>query len=225
MEDELKKFLSANTFPCIMAKSALRRGDVKFHSVVDLSMSAMLEQVKAFVETYRATPDRLHSLIFGFPTMSFDAFEDVFWKTLATMKFMDRMPSDPRVSADPLSPRFSYSLFSEAFFVIMLHPESPRFARRLPYPAIVFNPHQQFEDLRARRSYFKIRNLIRKKDHELQGDDNIMLDDFGHSSEIFQFTGKKYNGPDRYIEEFYEHYTTADRGGISPEERLEASGY
>ncbi len=208
-----------------MAKSALKRGVVKFYSASGRSPEKTLTEIGAFVDRFRKTPEQLHSLVLGFPQMSFDDFENVFWKTLSTFKLMDTHPHDDRVSADPFSPRFSYSLFSEAFFLLLLHPASPRFARRLPFPAIVMNPHRQFEELRAKRIYFKVRNLIRKRDLELQGTMNPMLDDFGRSSEIFQYTGKVYTQADEHMKEFYENYTSAHWSSDYSSEGLEASGY
>ena len=77
--------------------------------------------------------------------------------------------------------------------MLSLHPDSPRWSRRFKHPAIVFNPHQQFENLRRKGLFTKIRNLIRKRDQELQGFTNPMLNDFGDKSEIYQYIGKLYS--------------------------------
>lgn len=225
MEDQLHAHLNNLSFPCIMAKSALKRGVVKFLPVSGSSPEKILEEIGALVTSFRRTPEKLHSFILGFPQMSFVDFENVFWKTLIQFKSMDSSPDDHRVSSDPYSPRFSYSLFSEAFFVLLLHPDSPRFARRLPFPAIVMNPHRQFEELRAKRIYFKVRNLIRKRDKDLQGFENPMLDDFGRSSEIFQYTGKAYEKADEQMKEFHDNYTSTNWSSDYSSQGLEASGY
>ena len=82
-------------------------------------------------------------------------------------------------------------------FVLFLHPKSPRKARRFKSPALVFNPHQQFETLREKNIFFKIRDAIRKRDLALQGESNEMLSDFGSRSEIFQYSGRKYGESER----------------------------
>lgn len=207
-----------------MAKSVLKNGVLRFHEAKDHSLESILDLMGDFVHSYRST-DKLHSFILGFPSMTFQEFEKFFWKFLISLKFLDHSPHDSRVDSDPFSPRFSYSLHSEGFFILLLHPDSPRLSRRTKFPAIVFNPHQQFEDLRDKNIFYKVRDIIRKRDLELQGNANPMLHDFGVSSEIFQYTGKKYRSADHHIEEFYEHYPTADRDRFSSEERLEASGY
>lgn len=202
----------------------MKNGVLSFHESKNHSLESILQLMGNFVDSYRKT-DKLHSFILGFPAMTFQEFEKFFWKFLISLKFLDDSPPDFRVDSDPYSPRFSYSLHSEGFFILLLHPDSPRLSRRTKFPAIVFNPHQQFEDLRKKNIFYKVRDTIRKRDLELQGNANPMLHDFGVSSEIFQYTGKKYLSADQYIEEFYEHYPAADRYRISSEERLEASGY
>ncbi|MES2527356.1 MAG: guanitoxin biosynthesis heme-dependent pre-guanitoxin N-hydroxylase GntA [Bdellovibrionota bacterium] len=224
MEDQLREHLSKNSFPCIMAKSVLKNGVLDFHHVRHHSPESILDLMGDFVFSYRSS-EKLHSFILGFPAMSFGEFEEVFWKFLLELKSLDHSPSDYRVDSDPYSPRFSYSLHSEGFFILMLHPDSPRLSRRTKFPAIVFNPHQQFEDLRRKNIFTKVRDTIRVRDLKLQGKANPMLHDFGVSSEIFQYTGKKYQAPDHFIEEFYANYPTANRNRFSPYERLEASGY
>lgn len=207
-----------------MAKAVLKSGVLDFHQAGKIPPEEILNLLGDFVFSYRSS-EKLHSFILGFPAMSFGEFEEVFWKYLLELKSLDSSPSDFRVDADPYSPRFSYSLHSEGFFILLLHPDSPRLSRRTKFPAIVFNPHQQFEDLRKKNIFHKVRDTIRQRDLKLQGKANPMLHDFGVSSEIFQYTGKKYTEADHYIEEFYERYPTTNGNRFSSYERLEASGY
>lgn len=225
MEKLLHDHLNHLSFPCIMAKSALKRGVVKFHDASRIPLDETYSEIGNFVNQFRKAPEKLHSFIVAFPHMSFNEFEKTFWKTITEWNLMDTHPHDDRVSSDPFSPRFSYSLHAEAFFMLLLHPESPRFARRLPFPALVMNPHRQFEELRAKRIYFKVRNLIRKRDKDLQGFENPMLDDFGRSSEIFQYTGKVYSEADDYMKEFHDNYSSPHWSRHYSSEGLEASGY
>ncbi len=224
MEAQLREHLSRTSFPCIMAKSVLKNGVLRFHEAKNHSVDSILGLMEDFVGSYRAS-EKLHSFILGFPSMSFPEFEKFFWKFLTSLKFLDDSPNDPRVDSNPYSPRFSYSLHSEGFFILLLHPDSPRLSRRTKFPAIVFNPHQQFEDLRNKNIFHKVRDTIRRRDLLLQGNANPMLHDFGVSSEIFQYTGKKYSEPDQYIEEFYERYPSTNGNRFSSYEGLEASGY
>ena len=80
----------------------------------------------------------------------------------------------------------------EAFFVIGLHANSSRPSRQFRYPALVFNPHAEFEKLRTNNRYGKMKEVIRKRDISYSGSANPMLTDFGEASEVYQYSGRKY---------------------------------
>jgi FPC/CPF motif-containing protein YcgG len=122
-------------------------------------------------------------------------FEELFWQRLQALSNLDaqRYGYDKRVVADPSSPDFSFSLKEEAFFVIGLHPGSSRPARQYTYPTMVFNPHAQFEQIRNNGRYDSIRNTIRTRDIAYSGSINPMLQDYGDSSEAYQYSGKAYD--------------------------------
>ena len=94
---------------------------------------------------------------------------------------------------DPAAVEFSFSLKEEAFYLIGLHPGSSRSARRFSYPAIVFNPHTQFERLRELNKYETMKQFIRNRDIRYSGSVNPMLADFGETSEAVQYTGRQYD--------------------------------
>jgi len=177
-----------------MAKAVLTKGMLTVHDYQGVENT--LNAIYDFIDLYRENPSRLSSFILTFDEkINFDEFENKFWKLIKTLHILDKKnyKHDPRVSSDMASPDFSFSVKSEAFFMLALHPESPRFARRLPFPAIVFNPHQQFENLRKKGIFSKVRNFIRERDKALQGFINPMLSDFGEKSEIYQYTGRSYS--------------------------------
>lgn len=177
-----------------MAKSLLNKGLLKVH--VYQSVENTLTEIYSFIDKYREKTSRLSSFILCFDdNLSFEEFETLFWKTIKSMNDIDKIffKHDERVSSDVHSSEFSFSLKSEAFFILVLHPDSPRWARRFFKPAIVFNPHQQFEKLRAKGLFSRIREIIRNRDTLLQGTINPMLSDFGDRSEIYQYMGKIYH--------------------------------
>lgn len=194
MRKEIIDFIRHSQFPCVMAKAVLTKGMLTLHEYQ--SEKETLVAMYDFIDRYRENPSRLSSFILTFnERMNFNEFEKRFWKLIKNLHSSDKkeFEHDPRVSSDFDSPEFSFSLKSEAFFILALHPQSPRFARRLPIPAIVFNPHQQFETLRRKGIFSKVRNFIRERDKELQGFINPMLSDFGEKSEIYQYTGRIYS--------------------------------
>ena len=74
------------------------------------------------------------------------------------------LPYDDRVEPLPDDPHFSISFGGEAFFVVGLHPTASRKARRFETPAMVFNLHDQFEQLRADGRYDVLRQRIGERD-------------------------------------------------------------
>ena len=188
------------SFPCVAAKAAMVKEQQKIfvagHLACPKDDKAILDFIYDFVDQYRAADSLFHSavILFEQPTIhSEEAYSKMFWQRLQALSDMDSQfyKYDSRVSDDPESENFSFSLKGEAFFIIGLHPASSRAARRFNFPAIVFNPHAQFEQLRENRQYDKMKKIIRKKDTELDGSINPMLQDFGNASEVFQYTGQQ----------------------------------
>lgn len=184
-----------------MAKAVIKQGLLKTHTVTEIETDQVRNEILAkmysFVELMRREKPKICSfclIIKNDHYKDFSYFEKVFWDFLSCLSHKDheQYPHDPRVASDPKADNFSYSLMSEAFFILALHPKSSRWVRRFPYPTIVFNPHVQFENLRLKGVFKKVRDTIRMRDFKLQGSINPMLTDFGERSEIFQYLGKNY---------------------------------
>jgi FPC/CPF motif-containing protein YcgG len=205
MENPFKIHLSSHiletNFPCIMAKAVVNKGFFHTFSLPNLntgSVKTALKNLHNFISEMHTKKARLSSCVIVIEDEKlndFPVFENKFWSFLKELNSLDKKSHkpDPSVDADPTSSKFSFSIKSESFFIIALHPESPRWARRFKYPAIVFNPHKQFEELRENGTYKKVRDLIRKKDKLLQGNENPMLQNFGEKSEVYQYLGKIYS--------------------------------
>lgn len=199
---EYEEFLQSDNFPCVAAKAALQRNQTRTlvvgHMACPRSDAAILDFLYDFVDDYRSSDVSFHSaaIIFEQPEdISEEIFERFMWQRLQSLSDLDatNYPFDERVSLDPNSPDFSFSLKSEAFFIIGLHPASNRPGRRFKYPALVFNPHAGFDQMRTQNQYEKMKNIVRKKDMAISGSINPMLDDFGNSSEVYQYSGKQYS--------------------------------
>jgi len=196
---DLKAFINFRDFPCVMAKSVLKKGHLENYQIKDsTSEEELLNYLYMFIDHFRNEPQKLHSCIFEFPCFedsTFERFESYFWNLLEELSKLDKQKyrHDDRVSNSYSNSNYSYSLKEEAFFIVMLHPQSPRLSRRYSYPSIVFNPHEQFENLRKANKYQKIKNIIRKRDQKVQGSVNPMLSDFGERNELYQYTGRDYS--------------------------------
>ena len=126
-------------------------------------------------------------------TLDETKYETFLWERLQSLTDKDGwhgQQHDARVSADPTDPHFWLSFVNEAFFVVGLHPNASRPARRFLCPAIVFNPHDRFEELRRRNLYGLMRERITARDEALAGSRNPMLQPFGAGSEAPQYSGR-----------------------------------
>lgn len=196
MKEKLISHILKSSFPCVMAKAVVKTGLLKVHTQQSLDPRNFLKNIYSFIDDFREKRSRLSSFVLVLENndLSFERFEEMFWDFLREANHEDKKyyPHDPRVKSHPEDNEFSYSLKSEAFFILALHPDSPRKSRQFTYPAIVFNPHQQFENMRKNGIFNKVRTMIRMKDKILQGTINPMLQDFGERSEVFQYLGKIY---------------------------------
>ena len=115
------------------------------------------------------------------------------WERIQSFADKDDWRGQPyagNVSSDPEDPHFSLSFGGEAFFVVGLHPNASRPARRFPRPVLVFNLHDQFERLRDEGRYERMREAILERDIKLAGDVNPMLARHGEASEARQYSGR-----------------------------------
>ncbi len=195
-------FLSNNAFPCVAAKDAVTKENLKVMIAGHLSCpaddKAILSFIYDFTNAYRKADKGFHSaaIIFKEPGNINEAlFDKLMWQRLQALRYLDakQYPYDSRVNDDPASVTFSFSLMEEAFFILALHPCSSRPARQFQYPTLVFNPHAQFEQMKTTARYEKMKAIVRKRDIAYSGSVNPMLTDFGEASEVYQYSGRMYD--------------------------------
>jgi len=215
-------YIDAKEFPCVAAKAALSKQQVKCMVATHISCphddSAILEFLYNFIDEYRSSAQFYHTaaIIFKVPGYLNEAtFDDMLWNRLQSLSDLDaeNYLYDARVSADPSSSKFSFSIKGEAFYIIGLHPDSSRGSRQFKYATIVFNPHDQFEKLRETTKYNNLKGVVRKRDIAYSGSINPMLDDFGDESEVYQYSGRQYDQswqcPLKINHATVEHYSTS----------------
>ena len=186
-------------FPCVGAKSALANDRLVVRHARDLlSGWNDLEIHDALLEWADRDdpPNAFRSLavLFDGPlNLSEEQFEKAMWERLQSLSDKDAwrgQPYDETVGADPSKPDFSLSFGGQAFFVVGLHPNASRPARRFAQPILVFNLHNQFEWLRAEGRYERMREAILSRDFDLAGSTNPMLARHGEDSEARQYSGR-----------------------------------
>jgi uncharacterized protein len=203
--DDFKAFVSRADFPCVGAKAALGKGQMIIEVAHDICSSwddmKLWSGLYRFSRHYRQCANifQSYAAIFSGPDcLSEEEFERAMWARLKSLSDKDEwvgLDTDPRVSDDPDNPHFSLSFGGEAFFVVGMHPKSSRPARCFSHPALVFNPHDQFEQLRVEGRYDKLRQSILERDEQLAGSRNPMLARHGEISEARQYSGRNV-GPD-----------------------------
>jgi len=187
-------------YPCVGAKSALNHEHIEIRVARDIRCPADDARIHAalagFARRYKADPQPFQSLavLFRGPEdLSEKGFEQALWQRVQALSDIDagqHQPYDPRVSPDAGDPHFSLSFGGEAFFLVGLHPQSSRPARRFITPVLVFNPHDQFERLRAQGRYETLSKAIINRDIALAGSPNPMLARHGDISAARQYSGR-----------------------------------
>ena len=200
LAQRFKTFVGDQEFPCVGAKSALGRGQMRILVARDITSAwddlrihrALLD----FAHAYRDAPSLFQSLavIFRSPAaLSESEFEAALWARAQSLADKDAwlgQDHDARVSSDPRDRHFSLSFGGEAFFIVGLHPGASRPARAFEAPALVFNLHDQFERLREANRYERLREAILERDVAIAGSVNPMLARHGETSEARQYSGR-----------------------------------
>jgi hypothetical protein len=200
LEEMLERHVSARDFPCVGAKAALAKNTLNVLAASRINSAwddlRIHDGLLRFAAAYREDPGlfRSFAVVFEGPAdLDEPAFEAAVWRRIQSLSDKDvwrGQPYDERVSADPDSPHFSLSFGGEAFFVVGLHPNASRPARRFARPAMVFNLHDQFEQLRADGKYEGMREKIMVRDEAVAGSRNPMLARHGEMSEARQYSGR-----------------------------------
>jgi hypothetical protein len=199
----IRQKISARDFPCVGAKSALSTGRLKVVACYRLTSGwddmRIHQELMTWSAQYAADASGLRSLAFAFDgpdDLDEIEFEQAMWERLQSLADKDAwlgQEYDRRVSPDPSDPHFSLSFGGTAYFIVGLHPNASRPARRFPQPTLVFNLHDQFEKLRADGRYDRMRETIMARDVALAGSPNPMLQRHGEGSAAAQYSGRAVN--------------------------------
>lgn len=197
--DSFASLVKNDYFPCLGARSALRRGTLRFGVYPEMTYAratlGLLADLWSFISEFPRGGESLATFVAVFDgpaTSSEEQFENLLWRQLQELHDLDVIESGwaHEVSRDPHEPSFSFSVGGRGLFVVGLHPAASRWSRRFSWPTLVFNPHDQFVTLRRERRMEGMKSAIRKRDRRLQGSDNPVLDDHGQSSEARQYSGR-----------------------------------
>ncbi len=197
MHGAFRAFVLDPQYTCVGAKSAVHSGSYRLGAYDELGSASATEALARDLAAFTRQVDDIDAAFATFVAVferpldtAEESFERALWAQLQRLHDADPAPWDPAVSSDPDDPHFSFSFAGMAFFIVGLHPGSGRLSRRFPWPALIFNPHVQFERLRETGKYARMQAVIRDKEVALQGGINPALDDFGSDSEARQYSGR-----------------------------------
>ena len=195
-----EEFVRDPLFPCVGAKAALSKRQMTYVVARDIRSAwddlDIHTMIRAIVDLYRKNPAPFRSLAVIFEddsAMDELGFERHLWERLQSLSDKDDwlgQERDQRVAHDPNHPEFSVSFGGEAFFIVGLHPQASRPARRFIRPTMIFNLHDQFEKLREANQYEKLSASIIERDINIAGTPNPMLAKHGTVSAARQYSGR-----------------------------------
>src|SRR5690606_14456261 len=163
--ETFRDFILQENYPCIGAQASVNSNNFcmgVFDSMLDYSSAEGLAfGLYEYILRTKQKNTHFLSYIAVFKNDSFKSeldFEDSLWLLFSKLHNVNKRYFNwsPEVSSNPEDPDFSYSFGGEAFFAVGMHPESKRLARKFPYPAIAFNLHSQFEELKSKNRFGEI---------------------------------------------------------------------
>ena len=170
-KDHFNQFIIEKDHPCIMAKTIFNSENYQLNSYSEFgsetAAAAILGDLEKYLENYDFSTNEFFSFIAVFDdniSYSEIEFERLLWKQLQKIYNLDNLDWDKTVSNDPNNKSFSFSILGSAFYIVGMHPNSARSARKSPKTSLVFNLHWQFEKLREMGVYTRVRNTIRNRE-------------------------------------------------------------
>jgi FPC/CPF motif-containing protein YcgG len=195
----IRDLVMNHEFPCVGARAAFNSESYALATYGEIahddSTAALARDLYEFTRSDIRRDSEYATFVAVFRGRSHHTeqeFESALWTQLQQLNRVDasHFDWDSGAQSDPTDPQFSFSFGGQALYVIGMHPNSSRLARQFPWPTLIFNPHEQFERLRADGKWKRMQQTIRERDVALQGSVNPMLSDFGESTEARQYSGR-----------------------------------
>ncbi len=199
IHESIREKISDTAYPCVGAKAAINSSQYRLGIYGNLGEAATTHQLAEDLKNYSAETLAAESeymtlvAVFTDEPDSEIGFEQKLWKQLQLLHDSEKHTGrwDPAVSNNPAESDFSFSFNGTAFFVVGLHPNASRKARRFNYTALAFNLHRQFEQLREKGVYESMKKVIREREITYDGTINPMLNDFGDGLAAPQYSGRQ----------------------------------
>ena len=198
VEKAMGQLLAQKNYPCIAALKSFHKKDYEIGTYGKFgtgeSWQALRRDLLKFVEHQKSTNSIYLTFFAAFAPQDFNEpeFESGLWNELSHLTSLEDLDTDwsDREHADPESKDFRFSLGGTEFFVVGLHTNSSREARRFPFPLLIFNVFDQFEQLERLGLYESMVKTNRERDLKFQGSVNPMVEQHGDAWEPIQFSGQ-----------------------------------
>ncbi|HSJ68177.1 MAG TPA: guanitoxin biosynthesis heme-dependent pre-guanitoxin N-hydroxylase GntA, partial [Anditalea sp.] len=195
----LNEKIGETEYPCVGAKASINSKQYRLGIYGEMGNPNTTKKLGADLKKYIRETDETQSdyltliAVFTDEADSEIGFENKLWTQIQMLHDSEKEKGkwDPTVSSNPEDPNFSFSFDGTSFFIVGLHPNASRKARRFPFTAMAFNLHRQFVRLRDNDQFENMKNVIRNRDMAYDGSINPMLEDFGEGSEAAQYSGRK----------------------------------
>jgi uncharacterized protein len=199
VHERLREMVLRADYPCLGARSSFHRQLYRFGVYPEIGSS---RSTRAACHDLYEFAHELHEPNVEFATFiavflgpritSESHFEQLLWSQLQQMHDLDAkfFTWDSSVSSDSQDPAFSFSHGGHAYYIVGLHPCASRQARQFAHPAIVFNLHTQFAQLREQGRLELLKQSIRARDIALQGSVNPTLVNYASGSQARQYSGR-----------------------------------
>ena len=199
VQAEIKNLLSQKNYPCVAALQSFHRNDYWLKTYSNFGKVHQRSELRNNLLQYIEEQAKNGSNYFTFwavfkdmEDLSEEEFEKLLWDELSSLASVETLEQDKdkRFSTNPEEKNFCFSIGGKAFFVVGLHPKSSRISRRFPWPTLIFNLFEQFDNLMKLNLYHPMVKLNRQRDTKFQGDVNPMVEAHDESWETIQFSGK-----------------------------------
>lgn len=199
LQSDIHQFIMQKNYPCIAAIKSVQKEEYIVRTYEAFGQALFWRELRQDLQFFLAEQKRTGSTYLTFwaifegqSKFSEDDFESGLWNELSHLSSFEKLEqdwADPEL-AQPENPGFCLSIDGQAFFVVGLHPQSSREARRFAKPALVFNSIEQFKKLEREGKYEPLKAVIRQREIALQGSVNPMVLKHGDQWESIQFSGK-----------------------------------
>lgn len=199
IEMEIKNLVSQKDYPCVAALKSYHKDDYQVGFYKDFgngsSWRSLRNDLLFFLSEQKKTNSPYLSFwaIFDPTDLSEEKFELDMWTELSNLTSVEDKQFDwPKTSnSNPEDKSFRFGLGGSEFFVVGLHSNSSRNARKFSRPVLIFNIFEQFELLAKQGLYYPMIETNRKRDEKFQGFANPMAVQHNDDWEAIQFSGKK----------------------------------